>query len=168
MKKLKKLPRHKKNNQKNKNVVGYETIWQKIVAPVLPVENLNEWKFVSASRCLVKNKYPEIKYEFTEADKLECENSRHCDDYIDDKTQEKCLRRFLRYCRWPAIFQFRASRLGIEKPPLYADFKFQRVKVVMASRFGDVGITGDLDATHGYDLRVPVSFLSNFSDIHNA
>ena len=40
-----------------------------------------------------------------------------------------------------------------------------RVKVVMASRFGDVGITGDLTAENGYDLRVPVeAALSNFSE----
>jgi len=39
-----------------------------------------------------------------------------------------------------------------------------RVKVVMASRFGDVGITGDLTAENGYDLRVPVEALSNFSE----
>lgn len=29
-----------------------------------------------------------------------------------------------------------------------------RVRVVMASRFGDVGITDDLTAIHGYHLRV--------------
>jgi len=34
----------------------------------------------------------------------------------------------------------------------------------MASRFGDVGITGKLHEEYGYDSRVSVSALSNFSD----
>lgn len=42
-----------------------------------------------------------------------------------------------------------------------------RVKIVMASRFGDVGITDDLTAENGYHLRVPIDELQakfeNFS-----
>jgi hypothetical protein len=34
-----------------------------------------------------------------------------------------------------------------------------KVKVVMCSRFGDVGITKDLKATHGYDARVEPEML---------
>lgn len=34
-----------------------------------------------------------------------------------------------------------------------------RVKVVMASRFGDLGITTDLKAKYGYSARVPVDWL---------
>jgi hypothetical protein len=97
---------------------------------------------------------------------------KHCDDYIDDENQPKCLRSFLRYCRWPAHLQFRAERLGIKKPALFADWqrykgKKKRVRVVMASRFGDVGITRDLKAESGYDWRVPVEMLSNFSKVGN-
>lgn len=33
--------------------------------------------------------------------------------------------------------------------------KGDRVKAVMVSRMGDVGVTKKLDATNGYDLRVP-------------
>lgn len=40
----------------------------------------------------------------------------------------------------------------------------QDVRVVMASRFGDVGITNDLNAAHGYILRLPVSALTDFSE----
>lgn len=43
-----------------------------------------------------------------------------------------------------------------------------RVKIVMASRFGDVGITDDLAAEHGYHLRVDIGELEqkfqNFSN----
>ena len=34
--------------------------------------------------------------------------------------------------------------------------KGQRVKIVMASRFGDVGITDDLTAENGYIHRIPI------------
>lgn len=37
-----------------------------------------------------------------------------------------------------------------------------RVKIVMVSRFGDVGITDDLTAENGYGARVPLDFLCNF------
>lgn len=37
-----------------------------------------------------------------------------------------------------------------------------RVRVVMASRFGDVGITSNLKAKHGYDMRVLVTDLADF------
>lgn len=96
---------------------------------------------------------------------------KHCDDYIDDIEQPKCLRRFLRFCRWPAIYQLKAySLFKMGKPPLFADWqryknKKVRVKVVMASRFGDVGITRDLKADSGYQWRVDVETLSNFSEI---
>lgn len=37
-----------------------------------------------------------------------------------------------------------------------------RVKIVMVSRFGDVGITEDLEAETGYGARVALSELCNF------
>lgn len=108
----------------------------------------------------------------------------HCDDLIDDESQPKCLREFLRFKRTPAI-----SRYG-ETPPLFATIKDDstgrfyrgywdgdgpvmdevqvkagtRVRVVMASRFGDVGITTQLQDKSGYMLRVPVAALHEFSD----
>ncbi len=42
--------------------------------------------------------------------------------------------------------------------------KTRRVRVVMASRFGDVGITRDLMAEHGYNDRVAVETLTDFSE----
>lgn len=85
---------------------------------------------------------------------------KHCDDYIDDETQPACLRAFLDYARSPAHGVLREG----PKPKLFADYAGKRVRVVMASRFGDVGITSDLSAGYGYERRVAVSSLSRFSD----
>lgn len=41
------------------------------------------------------------------------------------------------------------------------------VKIVMWSRFGDVGITDDLEAEHGYGARVNLSELKNVRNIRN-
>jgi hypothetical protein len=40
----------------------------------------------------------------------------------------------------------------------------QRVKIVMVSRFGDVGITEDLNAENGYGARVLLDDLCDFTD----
>lgn len=82
----------------------------------------------------------------------------HCDDYIDDATQPECLRAFLDYARAPA----HGSLRGEPKPALFADYSGKRVRVVMASRLGDVGITSHLGREYGYEKRVAVADLSNF------
>jgi hypothetical protein len=101
---------------------------------------------------------------------------RHCDDYIRDKTQPKCLRRFLLFKRIPAYWQHdKWLRRGWPEPKLYATYKepngpggrkgkVRRVRVTMASRFGDVGITRHLDHDHGYTTRVYVEDLTDFSE----
>lgn len=100
-------------------------------------------------------------------------DERHCDDYIDDPTQPECLRRYLRWQRWPADWECRARAYWEDKgwpiPALFALYKGpggakRRVRVVMASRLGDVGISKDLTADHGYWKRVSVESLSNYSD----
>jgi uncharacterized NAD(P)/FAD-binding protein YdhS len=83
---------------------------------------------------------------------------KHCDEYIDDPTQPDCLRTFLDHARAPAHGAF----LDKAKPPLFADHDGKTVRVTMASRFGDVGITDDLGAHYGYKKRVMVEQLSNF------
>ena len=92
---------------------------------------------------------------------------RHCDDYIYDYRQPNCLRWFLLINRLPAVEKLLAETMGV-KPQLYATWirpkHRQRVRVVMASRFGDVGITTNLEAEHGYEARVPVESLTDFSD----
>jgi hypothetical protein len=101
---------------------------------------------------------------------------RHCDDYIRDKTQPKCLRLWLLYNRIPATWKFKHWRWPV--PTLYATLsakgadlehcrKFDtlpgRVRLTMASRFGDVGITNDL-IKGGYTVRVYLDVLSDFSE----
>ena len=83
---------------------------------------------------------------------------KHCDDYIEDETQPECLRAFLDHARAPA-----GSRIE-PRPPLFARHNGARVRVVMASRFGDVGITTDLTAERGYDARCAVADLSDFKE----
>ena len=108
----------------------------------------------------------------------------HCDDYIDDETQPECLRAFLRFKRAPAIEQdgeppalfatIRDKAMGrfylghwIGNEPAMETVEIragQRVRVVMASRFGDVGITTRLQDRNGYMLRVPLAALTDFSE----
>lgn len=85
---------------------------------------------------------------------------RHCDDYIDDPDASEPLRKFLAFARAPAHGQL----LPKPHPKLFADFEGKRVRVTMASRLGNVGITADLDREFGYDCRVGVAALSNFSE----
>jgi hypothetical protein len=90
---------------------------------------------------------------------------KHCDDYIDDPNAPTALRKFLEYARAPAHGAF----LPKPYPKLFADYKKRfgkkkRVRVTMASQLGDVGISFDLKREYGYETRVRVSKLSNFSE----
>ncbi|MCJ2124897.1 hypothetical protein FV226_07570 [Methylobacterium sp. WL12] len=104
--------------------------------------------------------------------------SKHCDEYLDDPTQPECLRRFLDYQCRPAALKYPTGDAAFDKaiedrhglpmwrdpvPTLFADCDGERVRVTMASRFGDVGVTTTLTDEHGYDVRVPVDYLSDFS-----
>ncbi|TXN47340.1 elongation factor P maturation arginine rhamnosyltransferase EarP [Methylobacterium sp. WL7] len=104
--------------------------------------------------------------------------AKHCDEYIDDETQPECLRRFLDYQCRPAALKYPTGDAVFDKaiedrhglpmwrdpvPTLFADCDGERVRVTMASRFGDVGVTTILTDEHGYDVRVPVDYLSDFS-----
>ncbi len=94
----------------------------------------------------------------------EQEGFKHCDDYIDDLSQPECLRKFLDHARAPAHGALRDE----PKPALFANHNGRRVRVTMASRFGDVGITTELGREYGYEQRVPVSALSDFAAIARA
>jgi hypothetical protein len=83
---------------------------------------------------------------------------RHCDEYIDDPATPEPLRAFLEFNRRAAIDQIGDS------PVLFARHNGTPVRVVMASRFGDVGISAQLEARHGYSKRVAVDDLTHFSD----
>lgn len=86
---------------------------------------------------------------------------KHCDDYIDDESAPQALRTWLERARRPA----HGMTSDAPYPKLFADHEGCRVRVVMASRFGDVGITEMLNATTGYSKRVSVDQLTNFSDV---
>lgn len=89
---------------------------------------------------------------------------KHCDDYINDFSAPKVLRWFLFINRLPAIENMLCREMGVKDPKLFATYQGKRVRVVMASRFGDVGITRDLLRDYGYSDRVAVEELTEFSD----
>jgi hypothetical protein len=93
-------------------------------------------------------------------DKIE---PKHCDEYIDDPSTLMPLRWFLFINRLPASEKHMCNINGVN-PQLYADCFGKRVRVVMASRMGDLGVTSNLNKEHGYELRVFVEELSNFSN----
>lgn len=85
---------------------------------------------------------------------------KHCDDYIDDEAAPEVLRRYLTRARAPGHGLTSAEPF----PELYADYDGKCVRVVMASRFGDVGITTILTDPLRYEARVAVEDLSGFRD----
>ncbi|MDF0544185.1 hypothetical protein PX699_17685 [Sphingobium sp. H39-3-25] len=91
--------------------------------------------------------------------KCECGHRYTTWEYIEDHTQPECLRTFLEYARSPA----HGALITSDKPALFATHKGKRVRVVMASRFGDVGITSVLHAEYGYEKRIARDLLSEFS-----
>jgi hypothetical protein len=86
----------------------------------------------------------------------------HCDDFIHDMELPLCARWFLFVHRLPAMDKA-LVRSVCSEPALYArrrgDEKW--VRVVMASRFGDVGINETFE-DHGYTARVLISTLKDF------
>jgi len=86
----------------------------------------------------------------------------HCDQYIDDFDAPNCLRWYLLINRLPACEKMLAEEMGVT-PKLFATYKKKRVRVVMASRLGDVGITEIVQRQYGYDKRVFVEELTDFS-----
>ena len=82
----------------------------------------------------------------------------HCDVLYDSGTLPECVMTFLDFARAPATFQMRNG----PQPDLFADYKDRRVKITMASRFGDVGIAFDHATVMGYDQRLLLNQLTNF------
>ena len=86
----------------------------------------------------------------------------HCDFFIHDLSLPPELRWFLFVNRLPAMDKHLViSTVG--NPTLYARHGSDVVRVTMASSMGDVGITSDLDAERGYEKRVFVTALKDFS-----
>jgi len=95
---------------------------------------------------------------------------RHCDEYIDDMNAPDSLRAFLAYERQPAVKKNPRRRPSlfatyVGSDPMAADCVGRRCRIVMASRFGDVGVRfTNLDRDYGYSIRCPVEHLRDFSD----
>ena len=95
---------------------------------------------------------------------------KHCDDYIDDPDAPACLRAYLERARMPAHGMlvkapFPKLFATLKRNVLAGRWKPKRVRVVMASRLGDVGITTHLALDIGYQTRVHVEDLTDFSDL---
>jgi len=86
----------------------------------------------------------------------------HCDNYIHEYKQPICLRYWLLFNLLPAV-DMCVIREVHGDPKCFAIWKGKRVRLVIASRFGDVGITRHLDADHGYQTRVSIKELSDFT-----
>ncbi len=88
-------------------------------------------------------------------------NMTHCDSIIHHPKYPVCLRYFILVNRLPAIDKSLVfSAVGL--PKCFATYRNRRVRLTMASRFGDVGINSDLNAD-GYEDRVSVDELTDFS-----
>jgi hypothetical protein len=118
------------------------------------------------------------------------DGSRHCDDYIDDPSVPECVRHWVDWERQPASAKYAEVSQGGGRPSLFArllhpvigksyqgywakgqpvqkDVPMEagsRVRLVMASRFGDVGITPNLKAESGYVTRLTLDQLTDFSE----
>jgi len=90
------------------------------------------------------------------------EQRKHCDDYIMDFDLPNCIKYYLLINRLPAIDKCVVVE-EVGNPKCFATWEGKRVRLVMASRMGDIGITPHLDQENGYERRVWMDELSDFS-----
>ena len=86
---------------------------------------------------------------------------KHCDDYINSPEVPEIVRRWVFLQRLPATERILMAK-EVEATKLYAKYEGKKVRLTMASRFGDVGITDNLNRENGYDRRVPLEHLTDF------
>jgi len=91
------------------------------------------------------------------------EGKWHCDDLVDSCTLPECVHQFVEIERMDLLYKHENFGTDYKAKPCYATYKGKRVRLVMASRMGDVGITPNLDAERGYSERVYIPELSEFS-----
>jgi len=84
----------------------------------------------------------------------------HCDEVVEDYTAPNCLRYFLFVNRLPAALKCMVIE-AVGEPKCFATYEGKTVRLVMASRMGDVGITDVLTNTKGYQQRVSVDMLDD-------
>lgn len=97
-------------------------------------------------------------YEIDESRLAEFD-SRHCDDLSDAGVLPLPVKQWVDYQRLPAHDKF--DRTNPVKN-LFAVLNDRVVKLNMASRFGDVGVTTNLEAQFGYERRVMLTDLKHF------
>lgn len=83
----------------------------------------------------------------------------HCDDIWEDRSLPDCVFKYLDVARAAVV-----KSGDKQPPPLYATYKGKRVRIVMASQFGDVGITEILSDVCGYSKRIYLPEMTDFSD----
>lgn len=91
----------------------------------------------------------------------------HCDDICADPTSPACVRAFIDRARAPAHGHLTVDGDPDPRPfpKLFATHPERgRVRVTIASRFGDVGITKHWAQERGYETRVMLPELSDFSE----
>jgi hypothetical protein len=84
---------------------------------------------------------------------------RHVDDFLDDPTSDPYAAQWLELFRRPAIDKMRAPN----KEKLFATYEGRRYRVIGCSQLGDVWLTADFARENGYDKRVDVDTLSEWS-----
>ena len=108
------------------------------------------------------------------------EGKWHCDHWIDSKLGPDFLTAYLEYERQPAAWKYatdwyRKAVNGSSTPfpegwpksdpgPVWAVYQGKWVRLVMVSRFGDVGLSHNLDAESGYFVRVALPELDQFTN----
>lgn len=96
-------------------------------------------------------------------------SNNHIDDWLDTPnltcSQQEAYARFvLEYYRLPAWKQNLYHQF-IKEYELYCTYNNVRYRVTGASRYGDVYLNNNLDATTGYSLRVNVRKCSDWGSI---
>jgi hypothetical protein len=88
----------------------------------------------------------------------------HIDDVIDFGFEYPyCLRYYLLFKRLSASDQ-NVVKKSVGEPTCFANHNGKRVKLVMANKMGDIGITENLLSNKEYQKRVNVLELSDFHE----
>jgi len=103
-----------------------------------------------------------------------CSAMLHVDDWIRDMGfDDKLEHGDAMYARWlmmhwrlPAYMKHNFSKY-IEGRKLFCTYELLRYRCIGGSRMGDVWLTTNFDATHGYELRVDVAKCSAWSESPN-
>ena len=92
----------------------------------------------------------------------------HIDDWLDMRHEtpptdagELFARNWLEHFRWPA---YQKNYQWLKTNPLFCTYAANRYRCTGCSRMGDVWLTADFTREHGYDHRVNVDTILDWSD----